>query len=118
MVVKLQRVYDDPDGTEADGYRLFVDRLWPRGESKARFHYDLWAKDVAPSAALRQWFHADSANRWAEFASRYMAELEASSEAHSLRESLKGFPVVTLLYASHDALHNNAVVFAGFLQKG
>ena len=56
--VRIERVYDDPEGATG-GFRVFVDRLWPRGESKAKFHYDVWAKDVTPSTALREWYHAE-----------------------------------------------------------
>ncbi|MDE6527857.1 MAG: DUF488 family protein, partial [Muribaculaceae bacterium] len=80
--IRTERVYDDPVGTRDDGYRVFVDRLWPRGESKERFHYDLWAKEVAPSAELREWFHADPQGRWEEFHDRYLQELRHSAAAH------------------------------------
>lgn len=113
--IKTERVYDDPVGTRADGYRVFVDRLWPRGESKEGFHYDLWARDVAPSAGLREWFHADPQGRWEEFRSRYMQELRQSEAAHELADDLLRYPAVTLLYASRDHEHNNAVVLAEYL---
>ncbi len=115
--IKLKRVYNAPEAAPGDGYRVFVDRLWPRGESKVNFHYDLWAKDVAPSTELREWYHADEANRWDEFERRYLAELEASSAARQLRRNLelRNTPV-TLLYSSRDTLHNNAVVLAKFLE--
>ncbi len=62
--IQLKRVYSDPEGTTAnDGYRIYIDRLWPRGESKNTFHYDLWAKDIAPSTELREWFHQESATK-------------------------------------------------------
>ena len=96
--IRLKRVYNSPEPSPGDGYRVFVDRLWPRGESKVNFHYDLWAKDIAPSAELREWYHADEANRWEEFRHRYLAELEASPEARQLRRSLqaKTTPVIVL----------------------
>ena len=68
--VRIERVYDDPEGATG-GFRVFVDRLWPRGESKAKFHYDVWAKDVTPSTALREWYHADRPGRWEEFMKKY-----------------------------------------------
>lgn len=115
--IRLKRVYNSPEPSPGDGYRVFVDRLWPRGESKVNFHYDLWAKDIAPSAELREWYHADEANRWDEFRHRYLAELEASPEARQLRRSLQAKTTpVTLLYASRDTLNNNAVVLAEFLK--
>lgn len=116
--INTHRVYSDPDGSTAeDGYRIFVDRLWPRGESKESFHYDLWAKDVAPSAALREWFHADPDNRWEEFARRYTDELRSNPAAIQLRRDIAGRPLVTLLYGSKDTIHNNATVLADFLRQ-
>ena len=117
MEINTHRVYGDEAATPSDGYRVFVDRLWPRGESKVKFHYDLWAKDVAPSAELREWFHADPASRWEQFRQRYLAELAASPAAAALAEQLRGKPRVTLLYSSKDTLHNNAEVLAEFLRS-
>ena len=114
--IKTARVYDDPEGNPSDGYRVFVDRLWPRGESKEKFHYDLWAKDIAPSDELREWFHADPGNRWETFKSKYLTELQHSDEARQLASQLLRRAVVTLLYASRDTLHNNATVVAEFLR--
>ena len=115
--IQIKRVYDDPAADPGDGYRIFVDRLWPRGESKENFHYDLWAKDISPSTELREWYHADEAHRWDEFQTRYMDELEASPAAKTLKQEIARYPVVTLLYSSRDTVHNNAVVLARFLQK-
>ena len=116
--IRTKRVYADPDGDRAaDGYRIFIDRLWPRGESKEAFHYDLWAKDIAPSAELREWFHADRADRWDEFSRRYYAELQANPSALKLRKAIAGKDLVTLLYGSKDTVHNNAVVLARFLRQ-
>lgn len=94
----------------SDGFRVFVDRLWPRGLSHDTFHYDLWAKDIAPSTELREWYHADPLNRWEEFKDKYIAELKASDSFHSLEGELRSHPVVTLIYGSRDTLHNNAVI--------
>ena len=116
-VINIKRVYQDPDGNASDGVRVFVDRLWPRGESKEKFHYDIWAKDVSPSTELREWYHADEQNRWDEFERRYMAELDNSDGACELVHTLRGKPVVTLLYGSRDTLHNNAVVLKKYLEK-
>lgn len=112
--IRLERVYEDPTGTTG-GYRVFVDRLWPRGESKEKFHYDLWAKDVAPSTELREWYHADPEARWPEFEKRYAAELSANPAAAQLITALKGHPDIVLLYSSRDPLHNNARVLAAYL---
>lgn len=73
---QLKRAYE-PASPE-DGFRVYIDRLWPRGLSHETFHYDLWDKDIAPSTELREWFHADPDNRWSEFETRYSKELETS----------------------------------------
>lgn len=108
MEINLKRAYEpaSPD----DGYRVYVDRLWPRGLSHTGFHYDLWDKEIAPSDELRKWFHADPDGRWQEFERRYAAELEAMPAFARLKEELKGHERVTLLYSSRDELHNNALV--------
>lgn len=116
--IKIQRAYKDPEGLDkAEGWRVYIDRLWPRGESKAEFHYDLWAKGISPSTELREWFHADPTDRWPEFVKRYTAELEANPQLPELIEEIKTHPVVTLLYSSRDTEHNNAVVIADYLRK-
>ena len=104
----LKRAYDpqSPD----DGFRVYIDRLWPRGLSHESFHYDLWDKDIAPSTELREWFHADPQDRWGEFQKKYAAELEANPSFAALRKLLETKPVVTLLYSSHDKEQNNAVI--------
>lgn len=104
----LKRAYEA--AAPSDGFRIYVDRLWPRGLSHETFLYDMWDKSIAPSAELREWFHADTANRWPEFVRRYMAELHANPAFASLKAIVATHPVVTLLYSSHDPLHNNAVV--------
>lgn len=112
---KLKRAYEpqSPD----DGFRVYIDRLWPRGLSHETFHYDLWDKDIAPSTELREWFHADPDNRWSEFEKRYTAELSGSAYFTSLRNLLEHKPTVTLLYSSHDEKRNNAVVVYNLLTK-
>ena len=106
--ILLKRAYEPAD--KGDGYRIYIDRLWPRGLSHETFHYDLWDKDIAPSTELREWFHADSADRWEEFGQRYAGELSDNPAFQTLKKLVEEKPVVTLLYSSHDALHNNAVV--------
>ena len=106
-VVRLKRVYDDPSAD--DGTRVLVDRLWPRGSSRAAAKVDLWLKDVAPSDALRHWFNHDP-ERWPEFRKRYRAELaEKSEDLETLRRLAAGKKPVTLLFAAKDTEHNNAV---------
>lgn len=110
---KLKRAYEAEDPT--DGFRVYIDRLWPRGLSHETFHYDLWDKEIAPSTELREWFHADPENRWVGFERKYTEELEANPSFEALKHLLSTKPVVTLLYSSHDEEHNNAVVVYNLL---
>lgn len=105
---RLKRAYE-PVSAE-DGFRVYIDRLWPRGLSHETFHYDLWDKEIAPTTGLREWFHADPADRWTEFEKRYAAELQANPSFEALKKLLETKQTVTLLYSSHDEEHNNAVV--------
>lgn len=105
--IRLKRAYE-PAAAE-DGARILVDRLWPRGVSKAKLALDAWIKDIAPSDALRRWFGHDP-ERWSEFRRRYMAEL---SQHADLIEELRGRArkgTLTLVYAARDEAHNDAVV--------
>ena len=113
--LRLKRAYvpAEPD----DGTRLLVDRLWPRGVSKAKAALDDWIKDVAPSTELRKWFGHDPA-RWAEFQRRYRAELRGQSEALDRIRALARAGVVTLVYSAHDEQHNDAVVLRSVLLDG
>ncbi len=113
--IKIKRVYDPTEA--ADGYRVLVDRLWPRGMSKESLHYDLWAKDIAPSPGLRQWYHQDEEGRWSEFRTGYLGELSASATIGDLIDRLKGQKTVTLLYASRNAAENHALILRDFLEK-
>lgn len=108
QTIQLKRAYDP--ASPGDGYRVYVDRLWPRGLSHETFHYDWWDKDIAPSTELREWFHQDPDSRWDEFAAKYRAELLANPAFATLKATLADKPTVTLLYSSHDREHNNAVV--------
>lgn len=110
---RLKRAYQA--ATPDDGFRVYIDRLWPRGLSHEDFHYDLWDKDIAPSNELREWFHADPQGRWQQFSAKYMAELKDSPSMAALAKLLYTKPVVTLLYSSHDTEHNNAVVVYDYL---
>jgi uncharacterized protein YeaO (DUF488 family) len=114
--IALKRVYDEPAAD--DGTRVLVERLWPRGLSKARAHIDLWLKDVAPSHELRLWFGHDP-EKFAEFRRRYEAEL-AAGEAHKafsiLRDLARQGPL-TLVFAAHDIQHTNAVVLRDLLAQ-
>ena len=111
--VRVKRVYDPPE--PQDGYRVLVDRLWPRGVSRERAHLDEWARDLAPSDQLRKWFgHAPE--RFEQFRSRYLEEL-AGHEEHlgALRAQAERGPL-TLVYAARDERHNDAVVLAELLR--
>lgn len=112
--MKIKRAYAPVE--ETDGYRILVDRLWPRGISKEKAQIDLWLKSVAPSNELRKWFGHDP-ERFAEFSERYRAELTASGVLDELRAVLKEHPTATLLFAAHDEEHNNAVVLQHLLEK-
>jgi uncharacterized protein YeaO (DUF488 family) len=105
---RLKRAYLAAD--DGDGMRVLVDRLWPRGVSKAEAKIDLWAKEAAPSAALRQWF-GHRPTRWPEFRRRYLDELQDNPQIETLR-TLARRGVLTLVYAAKDETHNNAVVLA------
>ena len=110
--IRLKRAYERP--AAADGTRILIDRLWPRGVTKAAAATDQWAKDIAPSSALRKWFGHDAA-RWQEFRRRYVVELgERADELRTLRDQARRGPV-TLVYAAHDEAHNDAVVLRDFL---
>ena len=113
MKVAIKRVYEEPK--EADGMRILVDRLWPRGLTKEKAKVDLWLKEVAPSNELRKWFAHDP-KKWTEFQARYKDELKARPDelARLKREAKKG--PVTLLYGAHDAEHNQAVALEMMLR--
>ena len=115
MAVDVKRAYEKP--SPADGERILVDRLWPRGIKKEDARIDHWLKSLAPSDALRKWFHT-SAN-WPVFKKRYFRELsspEASAELESLYDLLRHHKRFTLIYASHDVEHNNAVALKELLE--
>lgn len=105
--MNVKRVYEEPSAS--DGYRVLVDRLWPRGLSKERAEVDLWLKEIAPSTELRQWFHQDQ-SRYDEFAKRYRAELDGNPAIERLRGIVAEHPTVTLLYGIKDAEHNHAAI--------
>ena len=113
MDIKLKRIYVAPD--PLDGYRVLVDRLWPRGIAKREAHIDAWWKHCAPSAELRQWFGHDP-EKWALFQSRYTTELHANRlEVSRLLAELPALRTITLLFGAKDEKHNNAVVLKRFI---
>jgi len=105
--VKLKRAYEP--AAEGDGLRILVDRLWPRGVSKAEAALDRWEKDISPTTALRKWFGHDPA-RWQEFRRRYAAEVRQHPEPLSRLRALARKHPITLVYSAHDEVHNDAVV--------
>ncbi len=110
--IRIKRVYEGAGAS--DGKRILVDRLWPRGLSKARAQLAAWCKDIAPSDALRIWFHAHP-DQWASFRTRYLDELAAKEDLlRELRDTATDHPV-TLLFASKDKDHNNAAVLRDLL---
>lgn len=112
--LRIKRAY--AEAAPGDGARILVDRLWPRGVSKAALRLDAWLKNVAPSTELRRWF-GHRPERWDAFQSRYCAELDASPEAvNELLGWLDAGPV-TLIYAARDPEHNHARVLRDYLQR-
>jgi uncharacterized protein YeaO (DUF488 family) len=112
-MIKLKRAYEKP--SRADGMRILVERLWPRGLTKVRAAVDLWLKEAAPSPELRKWFGHDPA-KWEQFQKRYWKELKEKKEPVQLlkRKSKQG--TVTLVYAARDEEHNGALALKRFLQ--
>lgn len=113
--IQLKRIYEAPDAN--DGYRVLVDRLWPRGIKKEKAALDLWLKEIAPSDDLRKWFNHDP-NKWAEFEKKYQKELNNHEEAtDQLLSICKKESKVTLLYGAKDEAHNQAVVIYHWLEN-
>ena len=114
LTISIQRAYEDP-GPD-DGYRILVDRLWPRGRSKEALKLDQWARDLAPSAALRKWFGHDP-ERWASFQQRYRAELDSDVMRERMQQVLNdaGGQPITLVYGAKDEEHNQAIVLRDVL---
>jgi uncharacterized protein YeaO (DUF488 family) len=114
ITIRLKRAYDAPE--KADGRRILVDRLWPRGLSREKAGVDVWAKDIAPSTALRRWYGHDP-HRWAEFRRRYAAELDGNPDQveQLLQELQPG--VTTFLYSSKETQRNNAVALQEYLES-
>lgn len=115
MALRTRRVYDEP--TTDDGYRVLVDRLWPRGLSKERARVDLWLKEVGPSTELRKAFHHEGLP-FDEFARRYRDELASNPALDELRGVVSEHDVVTLVYGAADPDHNQAVVLRDVLGRG
>lgn len=113
MNICVRRVYED--AAKADGKRVLVDRLWPRGITKKAAHVDLWAKELAPSNELRAWYHADKEGRFRDFCKKYRTELVAQKT--SAKHLLKGTKKLTLVTAVRDVEHSHIPVLERFLRK-
>jgi len=114
MAVQLKRIYEP--SVKTDGYRILVDRLWPRGIKKDDARIDLWMKEVAPSTNLRKWFH-EGKGSWEQFRTKYLQELKDSAAAEELRAYAKEYKTITLLYAAKDEQHNHALVLKEFVKE-
>jgi len=113
-VIRIKRVYDPPAAD--DGWRVLVDRLWPRGLSRDEARIDEWLKEIAPSDGLRKWFGHDPA-RWEEFRSRYREELQGKGELLERLRQAASQGEMFLLFAAKDEEHNNAVVLKELLEE-
>jgi uncharacterized protein YeaO (DUF488 family) len=114
MIIKLKCVYEKPE--RADGTRILVDKLWPRGLSKVRAKLDLWLKEIASSSGLRKWFGHDP-HKWRGFRRRYESEVKRHAQPVALIKSKARYGVVTLLYGARDQEHNEAVVLKELLER-
>lgn len=114
MRIEVKRVYEKPE--KKDGFRVLVDRLWPRGLSKEKADIDLWLKEIAPSTELRKWFGHDP-DKWKEFQTRYRAELQKNRDSVAQLQKIVFRRTVTLLYAARDEEHNEALVLKKFLMS-
>jgi uncharacterized protein YeaO (DUF488 family) len=114
MTIQVKRIYDEP--AAQDGYRVLVDRLWPRGLSKEKARVDEWRRDDAPSHALRKAYHSGALG-WGEFRRAYLAEVKEHRDALRELAARARKQRVTLLYASTDAEHNHAVILKQYLER-
>ncbi len=115
MSIKLKRIYEQ--FSEADGYRILVDRLWPRGVSEESAHVDLWLRRIAPTTELREWY-GHVVEKWPEFQKRYVKELEAHEELLDLIDDIERHrKTVTILFGAKDEAHNEADVLVEVLKK-
>ncbi|MFN3020698.1 DUF488 domain-containing protein [Chryseobacterium sp. TY3] len=114
MKILLKRVYED--ASPQDGYRVLVDRLWPRGMSKEHADIDEWNKDLAPSTELRLWFHHD-VSRWEAFSEKYLKELQDNNFGPDFLKRLQQQEIVTLVYAAKDEKHGHPLVLKEYLEN-
>jgi uncharacterized protein YeaO (DUF488 family) len=119
-LIRVERIYDNPKGNN-DGFRILVDRLWPRGLSKDKVRFDLWQKEIAPSNSLRKWFGHDQ-KKWNEFKRRYFKELDGKKELvnvilSKVKEESSSTTTITLLYGTKEERFNNAVALKEYLEE-
>lgn len=114
-MITIKRIYEP--AIQEDGFRILVDRLWPRGISKDEAKIDFWLKEIAPSDQLRKWFGHDP-KKWPIFKKKYLKELEKNYESlKKLKEILKKYQKITLIYSASDPDHNNAQVLLEFIKN-
>lgn len=114
MNAHIKRVYEKPD--QKDGFRILVDRLWPRGLTKEKAAVDLWLKEIAPSAELRKWFNHDP-EKWPDFQKKYLAEIKENKEALTTLKAKMKEENVTIVYGAKDEEHNDARVLMAYLNN-
>lgn len=114
MRLRVKRVYEPP--SRSDGRRILIDRLWPRGLSKAAARVDFWAKKAAPSAKLRTWFGHEP-DKWPEFRARYFAELDANPAGVAELRAAMGSGTVTILFGAREERYNNAVALVAYVKR-
>jgi len=115
MPIRIKRIYEEPAAD--DGFRVFIDRLWPRGMKKEAVRFDVWSKELAPSTGLRRWFGHEPA-KWEEFKVRYFRELDAQSEATTSLVERAANEQVTLLFGAKTERFSNAAALAEYLKAG
>ena len=114
IIIQTKRIYEPSE--KKDGYRILVDRLWPRGMKKENANIDCWMKSVAPSPSLRKWFAHDP-GKWEQFSKKYREELKQPGTCDELIASIKKHSRVTLLYSARDEKHNQAIVLQQFAKE-
>ena len=114
MKIKIKRVYDSPE--KDDGFRILVDRLWPRGLTKEKAAADFWLKEIAPTTELRKWFAHDP-EKWNEFIKKYKQELHENKEQITILKEYMQQGSVTLVYGARDEAHNEALVLKKLLSR-
>jgi len=114
-MIQIKRIYEP--AVDKDGYRILIDRLWPRGIKKDQANVDLWFKEAAPTPELRKWFHEAPIERWQEFNSKYRAALKNNEAVTELTELIEQHQKVTLVYGAKDNEHNHALILLRYLEE-